>query len=77
MQLASGSIVTAALYTATKLGVAELLKGGPKSTRELAQATGAHEDSLFRLLRALASAGVFNESSPRNFELTPVGELLC
>jgi hypothetical protein len=76
MQLASGYMVSSALYTATKLGIPGLLKDGPKSTRELARTTGSHEDSLYRLLRALASAGVFNESSPRTFELTPVGELL-
>ena len=77
MQLASGYIVSSGLYTATKLGIPDLLKDGAKSTRDLAQATGSHEDSLYRLLRALASAGVFNESLPRTFQLTSVGELLC
>jgi len=76
MQLASGYMVSSALYTATKLGIAELLKTGPKTSQELAAATGSHEDSLYRLLRALASAGVFQESATRTFELTPVGDLL-
>src|SRR5437879_13459477 len=73
MQLASGYMVSSALYTATKLGIPGLLKDGPKSTKGLAQSTGSHEDSLYRLLRALASAGVLNESAPRTFELHPVG----
>jgi hypothetical protein len=76
MQMASGFMVSSALYTATKLGIAELLKDGPKSSRELATTSGANEDALYRLLRALASAGVFSEGSPGTFELTPVGELL-
>jgi len=76
MQLATGYMVSAALYTATKLRIADLLKNGAKSARELAAATGTNEDALYRLLRALASVGVFSECSPRAFELTPVAEPL-
>jgi hypothetical protein len=76
MQLASGYMVSAALYTATKLGIPDLLANGPRSSKELAAATSSHEDSVYRLLRALASVGVFHESAPHTFELTPVGELL-
>jgi hypothetical protein len=76
MQFATGFIVSSALYTATKLGVADLLKGGAKSTRDLAASCGAHEDALYRVLRALASIGVFNEVSARTFALTPTSELL-
>jgi hypothetical protein len=76
MQMATGYAVSSALYTVTKLGIADLLKNGAKSTRELAHDCGANEDALYRLLRALASVGVFSESSPRVFELTAVGEPL-
>jgi O-methyltransferase domain/Dimerisation domain len=76
MQLTTGYMVSAALYTATKLGIADLLKNGAKSTRQLAAATATNEDALYRLLRALASVGVFSESAPRVFELTPIAEPL-
>ena len=62
MQFATGYMVSAALYTATQLGIPDLLKSGPKSSQELAASCGAEEDALYRLLRALSSIGVFNES---------------
>jgi len=76
IQLATGYMATSALYAATKLGIADLLKEGPKSTRDLAHATATNESALYRVLRALASAGVFTEVSPRTFALTPAGDLL-
>ena len=76
MQLATGFMVTSALHAVTKLGIADLLKDGPKSTRDLASANATNEDALYRVLRALSSAGVFSEVSARTFALTPVSELL-
>lgn len=65
-----------AVYIVAKLGVADLLADGPRPVTELATATQSHESSLYRLLRALASIGVFTETSPRTFALTPMAELL-
>lgn len=76
MQFATGYIVTAAVYSAASLGIADLLKDGSKPIAALAAACGADESSLYRMLRALASAGVFNETAPRVFALTPISELL-
>ena len=45
--------VTAVIYVAAKLGIAELLRNGPRSLDQLAQATSAHPDALRRLLTAL------------------------
>jgi O-methyltransferase domain/Dimerisation domain len=75
-QLATGYIISAALQTAVKLGVADHLANGPRSAGELAAATGANEDALYRVLRALAMVGVFEETSGRRFALTPTSELL-
>lgn len=75
-QLISGYIVSAALGAVARLGVADQLAAGPKTTADLARAVGANEDALFRALRALAMAGVFVETAPRTFALTPVGDLL-
>ena len=65
-----------AVYVAAELGIADLLRDGPKSSDELASATQTHPDALFRLLRALASIGVFAETSPRTFGLTPLADAL-
>ena len=65
-----------ALMVATELGIADLLRGGPRPIADLAQATHTHEPTLYRLLRALASIGVFHEASERSFSLTPMGQLL-
>jgi hypothetical protein len=75
-QLATGYVMSAAVQTATKLGIADHLANGPQSVADLAKATGTNEDALFRLLRALATAGLFEELSGRRFTQTPSSELL-
>lgn len=74
--LISGYWISQAVYAAAKFGLADLLKDGPRSTAELAAASGTKPDLLFRLLRALASVGVFAETTPGTFRLTPTAELL-
>jgi SAM-dependent methyltransferase len=76
LQMVTGYWVSQAIYVAAKLGIADLLKDGPKSYDELAKATGTHKRSLYRLLRALASVGVFAEAEDGRFGLTPLGECL-
>jgi hypothetical protein len=72
--LASGFQISQALYVAATLGVADRLADGPKTADELAREVDAHPDALYRLLRALASIGVFVEHDDRTFELAPLGE---
>jgi hypothetical protein len=67
---------TQAIYVAAKLGVADHLKGGPRSIAELATVTGTHAPSLYRLMRALASIGVFAEDKSGRFALTPMAGAL-
>jgi hypothetical protein len=74
--MAFGAMLTQALYVAAKLGVADRLAAGPRAVAELAPETGAHERSLYRLLRSLAANGIFRETAPRVFALTPLAELL-
>jgi len=71
-----GNQVQQAIYVAANLGLADLLKDGPKRSEELAQTTGAHPGSLYRLLRTLASFGIFAEDEQGSFELTPLASLL-
>lgn len=77
MQIVGGCFQSQAVYVAAKLGIADLLKAQPLPVAELAQKTGTHERALYRLLRCLASLGVFKETDTRVFELTPTAELLA
>jgi hypothetical protein len=64
------------VYVAAKLGIADLLAAGRKTADDLAVATETYADALYRMLRALASNGVFIETEPRVFGLTPLVETL-
>ncbi|WP_394840745.1 acetylserotonin O-methyltransferase [Pendulispora brunnea] len=68
--------VAHALYAATKFGFADLLASEPKTSTELAQLSNTHAPSVFRLLRALASSGIFVELDDGRFANTPLSELL-
>jgi hypothetical protein len=65
-----------AIYVAAKLGIADLLKDGAKNITELSRITGVDSKSLYRLLRALASIGIFAEKDNGYFELTPMASAL-
>jgi hypothetical protein len=71
MQLATGYIASAALQTAVKLKLADQIAAGTSAVADLAKASGVQEDALYRVLRTLASVGVFEETAPRTFALTP------
>ena len=71
-----GNRVQQAVYVAAKLGIADLLGDGPRSVEGLARDAGAHPGALRRLLRALASFGVFAEDEAGRFSLTPIADLL-
>lgn len=64
------------IYAAAELGIADLLAAGPMSSEELARLTRTRPDALYRLLRALASVGIFAEGDGRSFRLTPLASLL-
>lgn len=64
------------LYVVAELRVADYLKDGPASSETLAQHTGADARSLYRVLRALASVGVFAEDDQGQFRLTPSANYL-
>jgi hypothetical protein len=68
--------VTAVIYVAAKLGIAELLRDGPRPLGELAQATGANARSLGRLLTTLSTIGVCSRTGEDAFALTEVGACL-
>ncbi len=87
--LARAQLTGQAIYIAAKLRIADYLKDGAKRVEELAVRTETHSDSLYRLLRMLASIGIFaeikeeddeqeqaNHRIRRRFELTPMASLL-
>jgi hypothetical protein len=75
-QMATGYWLSQAIYVAAKLGIADILNDGPQSCVALATATGTNSDSLFRLMRALASVGVFSHVRKDCFALSRLGENL-
>ncbi len=76
LQARSGLIIHQALYAAAKLGVADLLERGVDTSAKLAAELKVNEDALYRLLRALASQGIFEETAPRTFKNSGISHCL-
>jgi hypothetical protein len=74
-RLTNGFQVSQAIHVAASLGLADLLSDGPRSVEDLAASTGTMSAALNRLLRALASVGIFEEVSGR-FEQTALSNYL-
>jgi ubiquinone/menaquinone biosynthesis C-methylase UbiE len=68
--------VTAVIYVAAELGIAELLRDGPKSLGKLAAATGANRTALGRLLTALSTVGICSQAGADRYSLTEIGAAL-
>jgi len=77
LQLLGGFQVSQALFAAAKLDLATLMEAAPRSVEDLASASGAQTEPLRRLLRSLASLGVFTTVEPDSFALTPLGSTLA
>ena len=75
-QLVNSYQVSQAVHVAAVLGLADLVAGEPRTSDDLAAATDTNADALYRLLRALASVGVFRESDGKRFELAELGRPL-
>ena len=76
IQLITAKWISQPIHVAAQLGLADLLAEGPMSVEELAQKTDAHAPTLYRLLRALAGRGIFEEQEGRVFGLTPMAQCL-
>ena len=76
MQMLFGYAPARAISIVAELRIADLLAGGSKTAEELALTTKSHSRSLYRLLRACASVGIFSEGSDKRFSLTPMAEFL-
>jgi len=76
LRLISGFWISRCIYIAAKLGFPDLAKDAPKTAEELATATSTHAPSLFRVLRALASVGIFSQQNDGRFGITPLSDTL-
>lgn len=76
IQMIAGFWISRTIQVAAKLGLADLVAEEPKTVAELAEATETHAPSLYRLLRALASVGVFMEQEDGRFASTPMAATL-
>jgi hypothetical protein len=74
--LATGYWVSQLVYVAAELGIADALARGPATPAAVARKVKAHAPSIHRLLRALASVGVFAETGDGRFRLTPAAATL-
>ena len=76
LRLTYGALAAQVVYVAAKLGLADLLKDGPRTAVDLAAAAGVDAAILRRFLRALVSLGVFVEMAGDRFALTEIGQYL-
>lgn len=76
LRMIIGFQASQAIYVAATLGLADVLGCGPKTVSELAEATRTEPSALYRLMRALASIGVFKEDQEQKFALNPMAEFL-
>ena len=76
-ELSGGTMFTnQVLRVVGELGIADMLIDGPRTAEQLAATFGAHAPSLYRILRAAAMLGLFDEDEVGAFALTPLGEAL-
>src|SRR5262245_40570584 len=75
-QLANGYRLSQAIHVAAVLGLSDLLANGPRTVNELAAAVHSHPRTLYRLMRALSAAGVYEELPDEGFRNTALGDAL-
>jgi transcription initiation factor TFIIIB Brf1 subunit/transcription initiation factor TFIIB len=74
--LIMGRWVSHLIYVAAKLELADRLNHGPRTVEQLATASAVQAQALYRVLRTLASVGVFAETKGKRFKLTPLAVTL-
>src|SRR3954453_24165334 len=75
-QMVIGKWISQALGTVVELGVPDQIAKGARRCSDIAREAGVSEDGIYRLLRALASVGLFVESADRRFKLTGMAKML-
>ena len=76
LRMGYGFVTAQALFVAAELGIADLLRDGSRSIEHLASETDTDPDALYRVVRFLASEGVFTEGPLRHFAQTELSDAL-
>src|SRR5262245_48662424 len=76
VQMIWGFMASQAVHVAAKLALFDALRDGPKTARELAEASGSHEPALRRLLRFLTTVDLLAEDEHGRFSATALGDVL-
>jgi O-methyltransferase domain len=76
IELLMGQVVSRLIHLAAVLNLPDHLATGPKTAEELAKVTATDPPTLYRVMRTLASLGLFTEDGARRFSLLPFGETL-
>jgi SAM-dependent methyltransferase len=76
MRLGLGVMTTQMLAAVSQLNVADKLAAGPRVAEEVAREVGAKPDFLYRIMRTLASLGIFEEQPGHKFALTETSQLM-
>ena len=76
LERVTDSWMAQAIHVAAELRIADLLAEGPRTSEDLATATGTDALSLRRLLRALTTIDICRERDDGSFEMMPMGSLL-
>ncbi len=77
MKFILGKWISKPIHVAAKLGIADILAEGSRNIDYISEMTGTHPPSLYRMMRALSSVGVFAETEDRVFVNTPLSECLA
>ncbi len=77
VDLAFGFVLSGALATVAKFGISDMLREAPQTSEQLAAKLDVDAPSLYRVMRSLASVGVFTQDPQNRFHLRPAGQLMC
>ena len=77
LKLLAGEWITKSLHVVNQLSIPQYLQSGPKKIEDLAKYVQCDEQNLYRIMRMLASEGVFREMPGRVFSNGPLGDLLA
>ncbi len=76
LQMVTGRWVSHMVGVAAELGLADVIQKSPRTAEEIAALKNLHAPSLYRLLRGLASIGIFAEQEGGKFSQTPLSDTL-
>jgi len=76
VQMVGSYWLSQSLGAVARLGIPDRIAAQPRTSEEIAKAAGIDPDATRRVMRALASVGVFRQLEDSRFALTPLGETL-